>query len=266
AAALPEPNPADLALIPPKRQRYLAEIAEAARAYRAWAEAQVAVARKWGQAVGAKAQVENWKPDDAALLGERLDAMAAHWWGTLDPRCRAILENWEAVAEQYAGDEFVYTVRGREIRQPLTHETLSGTKVPRVALPRTEDPGERLRFALLENLPGYFPFTAGVFPLKRQGEDPTRMFAGEGTPERTNKRFHLVSLGMPAKRLSTAFDSVTLYGRDPDERPDIYGKVGTSGVSIATLDDMKKLYSGFDLCDPKTSVSMTINGPAPMIL
>ncbi|RMF62604.1 MAG: methylmalonyl-CoA mutase, partial [Bacteroidetes bacterium] len=150
---------------------------------------------------------------------------------------------------------------------PLFHESLSGTKVPRVALPRTQDPGERLRFALLENLPGYFPFTAGVFPFKRTGdEDPTRMFAGEGSPERTNRRFHLVSAGMPAKRLSTAFDSVTLYGFDPDERPDIYGKVGNSGVSICTLDDMKKLYSGFNLCDPKTSVSMTINGPAPMIL
>ncbi|MDX1421052.1 MAG: methylmalonyl-CoA mutase family protein, partial [Rubricoccaceae bacterium] len=263
---LPEPNPADLALIPPKRQRYLAEIAETARGYRAWAEEQVAYARKWGQATGAKAQVAAWEPDDREHLEDRLDTMAAYWWERLDPRCRAILDHWDALAEQYRGDEFVYTVRGREIRQPLTHETLSGTKVPRVALPRTEDPGERLRFALTENLPGFFPFTAGVFPLKRTGEDPTRMFAGEGTPERTNKRFHLVSLGMPAKRLSTAFDSVTLYGRDPAERPDIYGKVGTSGVSICTLDDMKKLYSGFDLCDPKTSVSMTINGPAPMIL
>ena len=266
AETLPELDPSDLAVIPPNRQRYLAEIAETCRSYRDGAEAEVATARKWGQAVGARAQVESWAPEDREQIAARLDEMAAHWWGRLDPRSRAILENWDAVAGQYSGDELVYTVRNRDIRQPLTRETLSGTKVPRVALPRTEDPGERLRYALLENLPGHFPFTAGVFPLKREGEDPTRMFAGEGTPERTNKRFHLVSLGLPAKRLSTAFDSVTLYGRDPDPRPDIYGKVGTSGVSVATLDDMKKLYSGFDLCAPTTSVSMTINGPAPAIL
>ncbi|CAN5504103.1 methylmalonyl-CoA mutase family protein [soil metagenome] len=263
---LPAPDPSAQAIIAPDRQRYLAEIADACRTYREWAEEQVAFARKWGQAVGARAQVEAWAPEDRDQLTGRLDEMAAHWREKLDPRCRTILDNWDAVAEQYRADEFVYKVRGLEIRQPLYRETLSGTKVPRVALPRTEDPGERLRFALTENLPGFFPFTAGVFPLKREGEDPTRMFAGEGTPERTNKRFHLVSLGLPAKRLSTAFDSVTLYGRDAAERPDIYGKVGTSGVSICSLDDMKKLYSGFDLCNPKTSVSMTINGPAPMIL
>ncbi len=266
AETLPELDPSELAVVPPARQRYLAEIADTCRTYRDWAESEVATARKWGQAVGARAQVESWAPDDRDALAARLGEMADHWWSRLDPRSRAILDRWDDVAEQYAGDELVYTVRGRDIRQPLTRETLSGTTVPRVALPRTEDPGERLRYALLENLPGHFPFTAGVFPLKREGEDPTRMFAGEGTPERTNKRFHLVSLGLPAKRLSTAFDSVTLYGRDPAPRPDIYGKVGTSGVSIATLDDMKKLYSGFDLCAPTTSVSMTINGPAPAIL
>ncbi len=266
AATLPAVDPNEQAIIPPKRQRYLAEITDACRDYRSYAEAQVALARKWGQAAGAKAQVADWQPEDREALESRLGEMADYWWDKLDGRSRSILKNWDDLAAQYRQDELVYTVRGREIRQPLTHETLSGTKVPRVALPRTEDPGERLRFALLENLPGYFPFTAGVFPLKRTGEDPTRMFAGEGTPERTNRRFHLVSLGMPAKRLSTAFDSVTLYGRDPDERPDIYGKVGNAGVSICTLDDMKKLYSGFDLCDPKTSVSMTINGPAPTIL
>ncbi len=266
ADALPEPDPSEQAVIPPKRQRYLAEIADRCRDYRSWAEGQVEVARKWGQAMGARAQVEDWQPEDQAVLSGRLDEMAAYWWDKLDGRSRNIIDNWDDLAAQYRQDELVYEVRGREIRQPLTQETLSGTKVPRVALPRTEDPGERLRYALLENLPGYFPFTAGVFPLKRTGEDPTRMFAGEGTPERTNKRFHLVSLGLPAKRLSTAFDSVTLYGRDPDERPDIYGKVGNAGVSICTLDDMKKLYSGFDLADPKTSVSMTINGPAPTIL
>src|SRR5690606_2037518 len=169
-----------------------------------------------------------------------------------------ILENWDDVIARYRDETFAYTVRGKEVRVPLFTETLSGLRIPRVALPKTEDPGARLRFALTENLPGFFPFPAGVYPFKRKGEDPIRMFAGEGAPERTNRRFHLVSEGMPARRLSTAFDSVTLYGFDPDERPDIYGKVGNAGVSIATLDDMKKLYSGFDLCDPATSVSMTI--------
>ena len=157
-------------------------------------------------------------------------------------------------------------IRDRELRTGLTRESLSGSKIPRVALPRFDDHGELLRFLRKENLPGYFPFTAGVFPFKREGEDPARMFAGEGDPFRTNRRFKLLSDGQPATRLSTAFDSVTLYGRDPGERPDIYGKVGNSGVSIATLDDMKALYAGFDLCDPTTSVSMTINGPAPTIL
>jgi methylmalonyl-CoA mutase len=266
ADALPEEDPAELAIIPPKRQRYLGEIAEACRSYRDWAEAQVAHARKWGQAVGARTQLESWAPEDRAPLEARLDQMARHWWDELDARAKRILEQWDDLAEAYRQDAFTYRVRGRDITVPLTTTSLSGTKVPRVALPKTEDPGERLRFALLENLPGYYPFTAGVFPFKRSGEDPTRMFAGEGSPERTNRRFHLVSEGMPAKRLSTAFDSVTLYGFDPDERPDIYGKVGNAGVSICTLDDMKKLYSGFDLCDPATSVSMTINGPAPAIL
>ncbi len=267
AFALPEPEPGADALIPPRRVRYLAEIADACRAYRAHAEQQVDAARAWGQATGARRQLDAW-PDatDAALVAERLDALAARAWDQLDATSRQILESWDALADAYRGDTLAYSVRGKTIEQPLTVETLSGTRVPRVAFPRTADPGERLRFALLENVPGAFPYTAGVFPLKREGEDPTRMFAGEGSPERTNKRFHLVSLGMPAKRLSTAFDSVTLYGRDPDPRPDIYGKVGTSGVSICTLDDAKKLYSGFRLCSPTTSVSMTINGPAPTIL
>lgn len=264
--SLPEVDPADLAVIPPRRQRYLGEIAESCRSYREWAEDQVAIARKWGEARGARAQIEAWDPDDREHLAERLDDMQAHWWARLTPRCRRILERWDETAERYRADTLTYTVRGRDINVQLFEESLSGTPVPRVALPRSEDPGERLRFALLENVPGYFPFTAGVFPFKRHGEDPTRMFAGEGSPERTNRRFHLVSKGMDAKRLSTAFDSVTLYGFDPAERPDIYGKVGNSGVSICSLDDMKKLYSGFDLCDPSTSVSMTINGPAPMIL
>ena len=166
----------------------------------------------------------------------------------------------------YSGDEYVVKIRDREVRTKLTHKTLSGTTIRKVALPRYEDHGELLKWLMLENVPGSFPFTAGVFAFKRENEDPTRMFAGEGDPFRTNRRFHLVSKDMPAKRLSTAFDSVTLYGFDPHERPDIYGKVGNSGVSIATLDDMKVLYGGFDLCDPATSVSMTINGPAPTIL
>ncbi len=264
--SLPEENAGAMALIPPKRSRYLGDIAEGARGYRSWAEAQVEIARKWGEATGARDQVARWAPEDRDMLEDRLSAMAAHWWQRLDARCRRILEAWDAVAEAYGGETYTYTVRGRKIEVPLRTETLSGTLVPRVALPRTRDAGERLRFALLENLPGFFPYTAGVFPFKRANEDPTRMFAGEGSPERTNRRFHLVSEGMPARRLSTAFDSVTLYGFDPDERPDIYGKVGNAGVSVPTLDSMKKLYSGFDLCDPATSVSMTINGPAPMIL
>jgi len=179
---------------------------------------------------------------------------------------KAQLHAWPAQREAYQQDEYVYKVRDKEFRTPLTRTSLSGTRIPRVALPRFTDEGDLLQWLLLENLPGYFPYTAGVFPFKREGEDPTRMFAGEGGPKRTNTRFHLVSKGMPAHRLSTAFDSVTLYGEDPAVRPDIYGKVGNSGVSIATLDDMKQLYAGFDLCAPTTSVSMTINGPAPTIL
>lgn len=262
SAIMPQPD----AIIPAHRQRYLGEIAESTRAYRAWVDVQVDVARKWGQAVGARRQVEEWAPEDGDSLRERLQAMEAHWWDRLDSRCKNILEEWDRLAEAYRKDEFTYEVRGQQIRLPLHVTSLSGLSIPRVAVPRTQDPGERVRFALLENLPGYFPFTAGVFPFKRTGEDPTRMFAGEGCPERTNLRFHLVSSGMEAKRLSTAFDSVTLYGFDPELRPDIYGKIGNSGVSVCTLDDMKKLFSGFDLMDPKTSVSMTINGPAPMIL
>jgi methylmalonyl-CoA mutase len=184
----------------------------------------------------------------------------------LHPDCRALLDNWKAVKEKYAADTFAFDVRGKVLQLPLIYKSLSGTSIRKVYLPRYNDWGDILKWQLQENVPGEFPYTAGVFPLKREGEDPTRMFAGEGGPERTNKRFHYVSLGQPAIRLSTAFDSVTLYGENPDHRPDIYGKIGNSGVSIATVDDAKKLYSGFDLCDPKTSVSMTINGPAPIIL
>jgi methylmalonyl-CoA mutase len=195
-----------------------------------------------------------------------IDALIQSKEKALDSNSRELLATWPDTVKAYSGDEHVAKVRGTEIRTALKNASLSGTRIPKVALPRFEDHGELLRWRLRENLPGEFPFTAGVFPFKRENEDPTRMFAGEGDPLRTNKRFQLLSKDSPAKRLSTAFDSVTLYGFDPDERPDIYGKVGNSGVSIATLEDMKVLYGGFDLCDPQTSVSMTINGPAPTIL
>lgn len=185
---------------------------------------------------------------------------------SLHPDCKKLLEQWETKKKAYSGETFAFQVRDKVLDLPFTYKSLSGTSIRKVYLPRYSDWGDILKWQLQENVPGEFPYTAGVFPLKREGEDPTRMFAGEGGPERTNKRFHYVSLGQPAIRLSTAFDSVTLYGEDPDYRPDIYGKVGNSGVSIATVDDAKKLYSGFDLCSPKTSVSMTINGPAPIIL
>ena len=184
----------------------------------------------------------------------------------MTPVSRKLIQNWPEKIKAYQQDYYEYNVRDKKIRQEMFTTSLSGTRIPKVVLPKYKDWGDILKWQAQENAPGLFPFTAGVFPLKREGEDPTRMFAGEGTPERTNKRFHYVSIDQPAKRLSTAFDSVTLYGEDPDHRPDIYGKTGNSGVSIATVDDAKKLYSGFDLCDPKTSVSMTINGPAPIIL
>jgi methylmalonyl-CoA mutase len=243
-------------IIPPKRQRYLAEIAESVRGYHQFAFQQSKIAREWQQLAATKAMLGKEVPEIDSLIAER----------SLDAEVKALLDSWPETLKTYSGDEHVVKVRGKEIRTALRSTSLSGTKVPKVALPKFEDHGELLRWRLRENLPGEFPFTAGVFHFKRENEDPTRMFAGEGSPFRTNRRFHLLSKDMPAKRLSTAFDSVTLYGFDPDERPDIYGKVGNSGVSIATLDDMKVLYSGFDLCDPATSVSMTINGPAPTIL
>jgi methylmalonyl-CoA mutase len=243
-------------VVPPQRQRYLAEIAETVRGYHQHAEEQARIARERQQLEATRAMLGKVLPELDALLESR----------QLDPESRKLLDSWAKTAKTYSGDEQVVKVRGKEVRTKLTHTSLSGTQVPKVALPKYQDQGELLRWRLRENLPGEFPFTAGVFHFKRENEDPTRMFAGEGDPFRTNKRFHLLSRDLPAKRLSTAFDSVTLYGFDPDERPDIYGKVGNSGVSIATLDDMKVLYSGFDLCDPSTSVSMTINGPAPTIL
>ncbi|MBM4179078.1 MAG: hypothetical protein FJ211_07075 [Ignavibacteria bacterium] len=201
---------------------------------------------------------------DVALAA--LEQRAAEIEAKLHHEVRTLLDTWEAKKASYEGEHYTYTVRGKEIKVKNHTESLAHTRVPKIALPKFQDWGEIVRWCMQENVPGEFPYTAGVYPFKRTSEDPTRMFAGEGGPERTNKRFHYLSLGMPAVRLSTAFDSVTLYGEDPDHRPDIYGKIGNSGVSIASLDDAKKLYSGFDLCSPTTSVSMTINGPAPMLL
>jgi methylmalonyl-CoA mutase len=252
-------------LVPGARVRYLAEIAEAVRGYERSAREQAALAREVQQLRATQRMLLADRPEGGAAA-EAIEPLVAAREARRDPAARELLAAWPELQRAYAGDEYVVTIRGREVRTALVHRTLSGTRIRKVALPRYEDDGERLRWLLLENVPGSFPYTAGTFPFKREGEDPTRMFAGEGDAFRTNRRFKLVSEGMPAKRLSTAFDSVTLYGQDPDPRPDVYGKVGNSGVSIATLDDMKVLYSGFDLCDPATSVSMTINGPAPAIL
>ncbi len=249
-------------IIPPSRNRYLAEIAENNRQYDHWVRTQSELAR---QAFALHKTLETLPTQTDHKVLETLKENQQRVWQSLDPHCREILQNWKQDKANYAADEFVYQVRGKDIKVPTFHLSLSQTRIPRVVLPRYVDWGEILRWVLQENVPGSFPYTAGVFPFKRQEEDPTRMFAGEGGPERTNRRFHYVSLDQPAKRLSTAFDSVTLYGENPDERPDIYGKIGNSGVSICSLDDAKRLYSGFDLCDPRTSVSMTINGPAATI-
>lgn len=249
------------AIVPPSRQRYLAEIASEVRAYHEKTRQQSALAREIQQLERSQQMLAQAGGDASALdklIEERRDRQ--------DPRAQKLLDNWPKVKESYAGDEYVVKIRDREIRTKLTRKTLSGTEIRKVVLPRYEDHGELLSWMLRENLPGSFPYTAGVFAFKREGEDPTRMFAGEGDPFRTNARFKYLSKDSEAKRLSTAFDSVTLYGFDPNERPDIYGKIGNSGVSVATLDDMKVLFDGFDLCSPTTSVSMTINGPAPTIL
>jgi methylmalonyl-CoA mutase len=251
------------AIVPPERSRSLAEVAETVRAYLKQAGAQAATARERQQLRAAKAMLE--AADDTASASP-LDKLAAEREEALTPESRRLLDGWPDLRDSYGRDEFVAKVRDREIRTALTVTSLSGSRIPKVALPHYDDDGELLKWLLRENLPGHFPFTAGVFPFKREDEDPTRMFAGEGDPFRTNERFKFLSRDSKSKRLSTAFDSVTLYGFDPHERPDIYGKVGNSGVSIATLDDIKVLYGGFDLCNPLTSVSMTINGPAPTIL
>ncbi|BAU56043.1 methylmalonyl-CoA mutase family protein [Mucilaginibacter gotjawali] len=263
-------------IIPPDRNRYLAEIVESSVEYKRWVNEQCKIAQQLYQVQGTIELVgaQNFAP----LTGQSethnvwaqnfapLREIQKHLEDHLHPECKRLLKQWPETIKQYTAENFIYKVRDKEIKQPLYYTSLSQLQVPKIALPKYEAWGDILRWLLTENLPGEFPYTAGVFPLKREGEDPTRMFAGEGGPERTNKRFHYVSLGQPAHRLSTAFDSVTLYGEDPHTRPDIYGKIGNSGVSIATLDDAKKLYSGFDLCSASTSVSMTINGPAPMLL
>ncbi|MAT39468.1 MAG: methylmalonyl-CoA mutase [Ectothiorhodospiraceae bacterium] len=276
--------PTKSAMIPPERSRYLSEISDTVQNYKQWVDEQAGYARKWQQLEGAKtALLEAAEKKEITISGEggvvelaakevseellgAIDQQIEYFRSHVTAENRDLLDKWVEANEAYRKDQLVTKIRDKEIVTELYTESLSGTKIPRVSLPKYNDRGDVLKWMLLENVPGTFPYTGGVFPFKRKGEDPTRMFAGEGTPERTNRRFHYVSEGMPAARLSTAFDSVTLYGEDPHERPDIYGKIGNSGVSICTLDDMKKLYCGFDLCKPNTSVSMTINGPAPMIL
>ncbi|MEY3285637.1 MAG: hypothetical protein RL500_367, partial [Pseudomonadota bacterium] len=252
-------------IVPPARVRYLADIADTVRGYKKRVAQQVTLAREVQQLREAARMLSVDKPDKPRAAEAAID-LATKREAQLGADARKLLAMWPDMQRAYAGDEYVVKIRDKEIRTALTHTTLSGNKIRKVALPSYEDHGEILKWLMLENVPGSFPYTAGTFAFKREGEDPTRMFAGEGDAFRTNRRFKVVSEGMPAKRLSTAFDSVTLYGHDPDRRPDIYGKVGNSGVSIATLEDMKVLYGGFDLTNPSTSVSMTINGPAPSIL
>ncbi|WP_019378234.1 fused isobutyryl-CoA mutase/GTPase IcmF [Virgibacillus halodenitrificans] len=247
-------------IITNERRHYLREIATHVRSYHKHTKNQSEIARKIYQLEGAKEVLEE---DEVQTV---IDQSLEKYNEQLDARSRKLLDSWDETKESYSKDKMTFKVRDKEIEMDLTTESLSGLKIPKVAFPKYQDWGERLTWLLKENVPGAFPFTAGVFPFKRKGEDPTRQFAGEGTPERTNHRFHYLSKNEEAKRLSTAFDSVTLYGEDPAHRPDIYGKVGESGVNICTLEDMKKLYAGFDLTNPMTSVSMTINGPAPIIL
>lgn len=253
-------------VIPPERTRYLSEISESNRAYDRWVDDQVKVAdRLWGLTSSIESMKESSLEDKDRLIKGLQEALELEKLN-FDPKNWVLLESWDAKKQLYKNPEFKFKVRDKELTIQTHSESLSHSQIPKIATPKYTGWGDILRWSLQENVPGEFPYTAGLFPFKREGEDPTRMFAGEGGPERTNKRFHYVSLGMPAKRLSTAFDSVTLYGNDPGERPDVYGKIGNAGVSICCLDDAKKLYSGFDLSAAKTSVSMTINGPAPMLL
>jgi methylmalonyl-CoA mutase len=266
--------------------RYLAEIVENADEYRQFVLEQSGIARRMYQLQGTinmlkerigtrtidvveensdLVRVVEYTVGEPDYLKELID-LYHDLESRLNTECKAMLDEWPAMQKRYRADKYQFQVRDKVIEQDLFSKSLSHLRIPKVSLPTYKDWGDLLYWMLTENVPGFFPYASGVFPLKREGEDPTRMFAGEGGPERTNRRFHYVSKSMPAKRLSTAFDSVTLYGEDPDHRPDIYGKIGNSGVSVANLDDAKKLYSGFNLCDPATSVSMTINGPAPIIL
>ena len=248
-------------VIPPKRNRYLSEIAENNRGYDEWVDAQVVVADKLC-AIDRTIQTFEDEHDTVKVLQAQFDKLKLDF----DPKNMLIIEDWKDKVQKYKDPVYKFKVRDKELSIETHSESLSHLQIPKVALPKYTGWGDVLRWSLQENVPGEFTYTAGLFPFKREGEDPTRMFAGEGGPERTNRRFHYVSKGMPAKRLSTAFDSVTLYGNDPDLRPDIYGKIGNAGVSVCCLDDAKKLYSGFELTNPLTSVSMTINGPAPMLL
>ncbi|ASP47373.1 methylmalonyl-CoA mutase family protein [Cognaticolwellia beringensis] len=253
-------------VIPGNRIRYLSEISESNRGYDAWVEKQTTVAQKL---YGIHQAIETAKETDtdvSAGLVAQLEALYTHVELDLDPKNKLLLEQWADKVQRYKDPEFKFKVRDKELSIQTHTKSLSGSAIPKISMPKYQGWGDILKWNLQENVPGEFPYTAGLFPFKREGEDPTRMFAGEGGPERTNRRFHYVSKGMPAKRLSTAFDSVTLYGNDPAIRPDIYGKIGNAGVSICCLDDAKKLYSGFDLAHAMTSVSMTINGPAPMLL
>ena len=260
---IPVKTPEKIYIIPPQRVRYLSEISETVRGYNKWAEEQSKVAGRLYNISRTMEELKaGGKEKEIKALKELYDEIVRE----LDPNNLHLLKTWDKKKKKYAARKFTFKVRDKEFSVDTYAETLAHLKIPKVSLPKYESWGEILKWLLKENVPGEFPFAAGVFPFKREGEDPTRMFAGEGGPERTNRRFHYVSLGMPAKRLSTAFDSVTLYGQDPDRRPDIYGKIGNSGVSISCLDDAKKLYSGFHLADPKTSVSMTINGPAPAMV
>jgi isobutyryl-CoA mutase len=252
-------------IIPPSRTRYLAEIAENNRAYDAWVNKQAEIADRLYALKKSTELLRSKDVQDKELIA-KLEDEYTECALNLDPKNKKLLEEWSEKMQALREDFYVYQVRDKDVRVKTYSESLSHSRIPKISLPRYRSWGDLLKWLLQENVPGEFPYTAGVFPFKRTAEDPIRMFAGEGGPERTNKRFHYISLGMPVKRLSTAYDSITLYGENPDRRPDIYGKIGNSGVSIACLDDSKKLYSGFDLADPATSVSMTINGPAPMLV
>ncbi|PIQ22042.1 MAG: methylmalonyl-CoA mutase, partial [Cytophagales bacterium CG18_big_fil_WC_8_21_14_2_50_42_9] len=252
-------------IIPPNRTRYLSEISETNRNYDKWVLTQAEIAQQLYSLQKSQEAIASLPLENKDSLAAQLNAAYTELELQLDGQNKKLLDKWPEKVKAYKDEDFIFKVRDKEIRIKTHTKSLSQLDIPKIALPSYEAWGDLLKWNLQENVPGEFPYTAGVFPFKREGEDPTRMFAGEGGPERTNRRFHYVSLGMPAKRLSTAFDSVTLYGEDPDYRPDIYGKIGNSGVSVCCLDDAKKLYSGFNLADPKTSVSMTINGPAAIL-